>query len=78
MIYASCNEGISMASRAPPTQLPEILTAKDVAQILGVSTFQVYRLVRRGQIPCLWIGDTYRFTRSWIEQWLKEQQTKPL
>ncbi len=48
-----------------------LLTAEDVAELIGMRTDFVYQLVRRGQIPHLRFGRTVRFRSVSIEQWLE-------
>jgi excisionase family DNA binding protein len=51
-----------------------LLTAEDVAQILGMRTDFIYRLAREGRIPHLRFGRTLRFRAEAIETWLEEQE----
>jgi excisionase family DNA binding protein len=51
-----------------------LLTAEDVAQILGMRTDFLYRLAREGRIPHLRFGRTLRFRAEAIETWLEEQE----
>ena len=53
-----------------------ILTAKDVAGILRVSPAYVYAMAKRGDIPCVMIGNrSVRFVREDIEEWVKNGGT---
>jgi excisionase family DNA binding protein len=47
-----------------------LLTAEDVAEIIGMRVDYVYALSRRGQIPHLRFGRTLRFRAEAIEAWL--------
>jgi excisionase family DNA binding protein len=57
-------------------EFPTILTASEVAVILGVSVQRVYELVRAGKatgIPVIKLGDRqYRFSKEAIVQWLNK------
>jgi excisionase family DNA binding protein len=47
-----------------------LLTADEVAEIIGMRVDYVYALSRRGQIPHLRFGRTLRFRAEAIEAWL--------
>jgi len=51
-----------------------LLTAEQVAELIGMTTDYVYSLSRRGRIPVIRFGRTYRYRREAIEQWLIEQE----
>lgn len=56
------------------------LTAKELAERLGISVFDIYRMVREGTLPVLRIGERrMRFRLVDIEAWEEErvQQSKP-
>ncbi len=62
---------------APPARGPDpLLTADDVAAVLGVPQSFVYALARRGEIPTVRIGDRYvRFRTSALEAWIEARET---
>ena len=48
-----------------------LLSADEVAALLGVKTSTVYEWVRSGSFPCLRLGPkAIRFTRPLLEEWL--------
>ncbi len=47
------------------------LTINDVAEMLGLSTDSVYKLVRENQIPHVRAGRRILFHRLVIDSWLK-------
>lgn len=47
------------------------LTVAEVAELIGVSTAFVYRLVARGEIPHKKVGRLIIFHRPTIETWLQ-------
>jgi excisionase family DNA binding protein len=62
-----------------PTQLMmephELLSADEVAQLLGVKPTWVYLMAARKEIPSVlvgtrWLARSYRFRRSEIEAWM--------
>lgn len=53
-----------------------LLTASDVAEILGVRVSLVHALVRRGELPRIPIGDRcIRFRAEAVQAWIEEQET---
>lgn len=51
----------------------EILTIKEVADYLKVTERTIYRLAGAKTIPAFKVGGTWRFSRSDIESWIKQQ-----
>jgi excisionase family DNA binding protein len=49
-----------------------LLTASDVAKLLGVPTSWVYEQSRTGRIPTVTLGRYRRYRREAIEAWLVE------
>ena len=60
---------------AMPTKSSDgsILTIKEVAEYLKVNERTVYRLAGAKKIPAFKVGGTWRFVRSDIDQWIKNQ-----
>jgi excisionase family DNA binding protein len=52
---------------------PEILTVKEVCELLRVTQGTVYKLVKQGRIPAFKIGTDWRFRTDEIARWLAEQ-----
>ena len=50
-----------------------ILTIKEVAEYLKVNERTVYRLAAAKKIPAFKVGGIWRFLRSDIDQWIKDQ-----
>jgi excisionase family DNA binding protein len=60
----------------------EVLTMKEICDLLQVNQSTVYKLVRRGSIPGFRVGSDWRFRRDVIERWMvelsmDEQQARP-
>ena len=60
----------------------EVLTMKEICDLLQVNQSTVYKLVRRGSIPGFRVGSDWRFRRDVIERWMVElsadgQQARP-
>ncbi len=49
-----------------------LLTAAEVAELLGVPTSWVYQQSRAGRIPTVTLGRYRRYRREAIEEWLRE------
>ncbi|SHF31404.1 DNA binding domain-containing protein, excisionase family, partial [Desulfofundulus australicus DSM 11792] len=52
----------------------ETMTAKEAAEILGVSEWTVYDLARRQMVPHVKIGRRVLFRRTSILAWLEAQE----
>jgi predicted DNA-binding transcriptional regulator AlpA len=62
----------------------EILTVKEVASMLRVSTWHVYELthprtktgdVRENPLPCVRFGNAIRFNKAAVEGWIERLST---
>ena len=49
-----------------------LLSADEVAELIGMTTNYVYELSRRGRIPTITFGRRRRYRRSAVIRWLKE------
>jgi excisionase family DNA binding protein len=54
-----------------------LLTAPEVAELLGVSAEWVWEQSRKGAIPTVTLGRSRRYRREAIEQWLAELERGP-
>ena len=52
----------------------DVMTAAEVALLLGLPKSTVYELARRGELPCARLGRTVRFLRDDIERRLRGAQ----
>lgn len=57
-----------MAQGAQPV---ELLTVREVAESLRVSTMTVYRLIKSGALPCTRVGKGYRIRPGDLERYLR-------
>lgn len=48
----------------------QLLTAEQVAEILQVSKFRVYEMVRLRLIPCVRMGRQIRFEEQTLKDWI--------
>jgi excisionase family DNA binding protein len=51
-----------------------LLTAEEVAEMLGMGVDWIYEQARRGRIPVVRLGRYLRFRRESIEKWLDENE----
>jgi len=60
------------AVRAPALGVTrdEVLTAREVANLLKMPVSTIYELARRGELPARRLGRTWRFLRPRLEQLL--------
>jgi excisionase family DNA binding protein len=54
--------------------MPRLLTAEEVAQLIGMRVDYVYALARREEIPHLKFGRTLRFRAESVQEWLRESE----
>lgn len=52
----------------------QVLTVKETADYLKMSSMTIYRLAHKGQIPCFKIGDQWRFRVEAINQWIDKKE----
>ena len=58
---------------ATPVVPTTFLTVKEVAQYLRVNQYTVYRLVSQKKLPAYKVGSQWRFKRTVLDEWLKNQ-----
>lgn len=56
-------------------QMQEILTVKDVQQILKIGTNSAYNLIHSNAFPVKKVGHSYRIPRKPFFAWLSQQNT---
>jgi excisionase family DNA binding protein len=61
----------------PMATEPEVLTVKEVSDLLRVHPSTLYRLIRQGKIPSFQIGADWRFLRHRVVRWMAEQAIGP-
>src|SRR5215213_11423174 len=52
----------------------ELLSAEDVAELMGVKETTVWRWCREARLPCLKVGKHWRLRRQALEDFLKQQE----
>jgi excisionase family DNA binding protein len=54
----------------------DVLTLKELCDLLRVHPSTVYKLLREGQIPSFRIGSEWRFRRDVILRWMSEKSER--
>ena len=52
------------------------LTVREVADVIRVSRMTVYRLIRKGDLPAVQVGRTYRVREADVDAYLGSRFTK--
>lgn len=55
---------------APRLTRDEVMTAREVAELLKMPVSTIYQLARRGELPARRLGRTWRFMRPRLEELL--------
>jgi excisionase family DNA binding protein len=72
-------ESLEVKSAAVPVTADpnELMTAKEVEELLRIDVKTIYSYVKRGLLPYVKIQSNVRFLRHAILQWMEERQYKP-
>ncbi len=67
----------TLPAKTMPSSTAEnaIMTIGEVADYLKVTERTIYRLAGAKQIPAFKVGGSWRFSRSDIDGWIKDQST---
>jgi excisionase family DNA binding protein len=69
-IKQSVRSGVAAQAAVTLTR-DEVMTAREVAELLRMPTSTVYELARRGVVPARQLGRTWRFLRPRLEELLE-------
>lgn len=58
--------------------MADMLTAKDVQDLLQVDRSTVYRMAEAGRLPAIKVGKQWRFPAAQIEEWVTTQMGSPV
>jgi len=60
--------------------MPELMTVEEIGQYLRFTKKTIYKLLQRGNIPAIKIGNKWRFEKKVIDEWLRKstEATKAL
>jgi excisionase family DNA binding protein len=53
--------------------VPRLLTLREAAEVTGLQRWRLYEMVKRGKVPFMKVGKTYRFSELALAQWIEEQ-----
>ena len=53
-----------------------LLTVREVAATMRVSTMTVYRLIKSGQLPAIRVGKNYRIRESDVDSYLSDRAVR--
>ena len=56
---------------------PDILTVKEICELLRLHPATVYKLVKQGKIPSFRIGSEWRFRKDVMMRWMAQRSTHP-
>lgn len=65
-----------MAALGASSSADAILTAEEVAELLRMPRSTIYSLAQEARIPSFKVGRRWRFRKSALEQWVKEQEQR--
>jgi excisionase family DNA binding protein len=51
----------------------EVLTLKEICELLRVHPSTVYKMIRQGKVPSFRIGTDWRFRTELVERWMAEK-----
>mgnify|MGYP001581396571 CR=1 FL=1 len=51
--------------------MPEVMTAKQIADYLQINKMTLYKRIRLGEIPVIRMGRALRFKKDIIDKWLE-------
>ena len=71
------NFEVKSAAVSSPPDPNELMTAREVEELLRIDVKTVYSYVKRGLLPYVKIQSNVRFVRSAILRWMEEKQYKP-
>jgi excisionase family DNA binding protein len=65
------NVGSEQKSKAVERQT---LTVKEAAELLGVSAWTIYDMVRKGELPAIRVRSRIFFRREGLDAWIKDRE----
>ncbi|MDB4306266.1 helix-turn-helix domain-containing protein [bacterium] len=52
------------------------LSVTEVAESLGISRAQAYKMVKSGELPSISVGTRRLIPDAWVREWMEEQRTQ--
>ena len=50
--------------------MKELMTVEEVANYLRVTERTIYRMLKRGKLPAIKVGNRWRFDKKSIDEWM--------
>ena len=54
----------------------DVMTIEDLSDYLRIQKVTIYKHVQEGNIPGFKVGNSWRFKKSSIDQWISKQENK--
>ena len=58
--------------------MADLLTTKELQEILNIDRTTIYRMAESGRVPAVKVGNQWRFPKQQIETWLQRQSVAAL
>ena len=58
-------------------EVKEVMDIRAAAEYLGICTDTLYKYASDGFLPAFKLGNRWRFKRSRLDEWMKEQEKGP-
>ncbi len=72
-----CQKSVVARHQEPTTNQPEILlTSKEAAKRLAISERHLYTLTHAGELPCVRVGRSIRYSVETIQQWIRDAESE--
>jgi len=65
-----------MIEQGEETELGLVMTVHEVARYLRLSEAKVYQMTRKGHVPAIRLGKTWRFRKDLIDEWIRRETEK--
>jgi excisionase family DNA binding protein len=63
---------MSQLKNKPLADYPEVMSARMVAEYLGIGYTKTLALLKSGECPCIRIGNAYKVPKASFARWLGE------
>ena len=50
-----------------------LMSPKEAAKYLGLHLVTVYRLIKKGELPCFRVGGQWRFKKNVLDEWIQQK-----
>jgi len=67
-----------MIEQGETTESGLVMTVHEVAKYLRLSEAKVYQMTRKGSVPAIRLGKTWRFRKDLLDDWIRRETEKSL